>query len=48
VDQKQAQSAVVAKLEWARPELQRIEAGSAEAGNNANEDGGDAIVGPRS
>ena len=33
---------------WVRPELKQINAGAAEAGHRVNEDGGDAIAGPRS
>lgn len=38
----------VARKEWAQPELKRLSAGAAEAGNNLREDGGDAVDGPRS
>ena len=31
---------IVAKQEWIRPELRRLEAGAAESTHNANSDGG--------
>ncbi len=48
MNQSEIQGAVESKLEWARPELQRIDAGSAETGMNANEDGNSDTFNSRS
>lgn len=46
IDQKNAEAD--SRKDWIQPELKRLEAGAAEAGNRVNEDGGDALAGPRS
>ncbi len=48
MNQNNVKVAAEAKLEWIRPELQRLDAGSAETGSRQNEDGNSDTFNARS